>query len=51
MSPHKHERHDEVLPGRCKKCGEIINMLEVAADADKKCPKCKESRPGFELVF
>lgn len=49
MYTHKHVRHDEVLPGRCKKCGELINLLEVySTGEDQICPKCKAIRPGFE---
>ena len=44
-------RHDEVLPGRCKKCGEIVNLLEVYYTGEsQKCPKCKEIRPGFDVL-
>lgn len=43
-------RHDEESPGRCKKCGEIINLLEVCSDEDQICPKCHSIRPGYKVL-
>lgn len=42
-------RHDEVLPGRCRKCGEIVNLIVVhSTGEDQICPKCMSIRPGFD---